>query len=69
LRKGDGQQAQVLADRALREQRVSRAFVIETLAHCSKGDLGNAKATYQHVGAADRARVRKQCKTHEVDLD
>jgi serine/threonine-protein kinase len=69
LKSGDGAQARLIADRSLRIAKTSRAFAIITRAHCSEGDLGNAKATYSHVGAADRARVRKECSVHEIDLN
>ncbi len=69
LKSGNGAQARLIADRSLRIAKTSRAFAIITRAHCSEGDLGNAKATYSHVGAADRARVRKECSAHEIDLN
>ncbi len=69
LHGGDASQARLLADRSLRMQKTSRAYAIMTRAHCSAGDLGNAKATYQHVSATDRARVRKACKARDIDLD
>jgi eukaryotic-like serine/threonine-protein kinase len=69
LKSGNGAQARLMADRSLRISKTSRAFAIITRAHCSEGDLGNAKATYSHVGAADRARVRKECSAHDIDLN
>jgi serine/threonine-protein kinase len=69
LRGGDSSKAQLIADRSLRVQKTSRAYAIMTRAHCGAGDLGNAKATYQHVSAGDRPRVRKDCKSHDIDLN
>jgi serine/threonine-protein kinase len=56
------------AEKSIRAQRTSRAFAIETRAHCATGNLGSAVATYQNVAAADRPRVRKECKAHDVAL-
>ncbi len=65
-KRGDGM---LLAERSLRTQKTSRAYSIMTRAHCASGDIGNAKATYQHVSPGERPRVRKECKSHDIDLN
>ena len=69
LRSNHGAQALLLADRAMRVQKSSRAYSIQTRAHCKNGDLGNARATFQHLSSGEKARARKDCKASDIDLN
>jgi hypothetical protein len=57
-----------LANRALKNKRAPRAFVLLTQAYCGLGDLGNANATLHSVRRADRGRVIRQCKSLGLDI-
>jgi serine/threonine-protein kinase len=68
LEAGKGAEAIRLAQHSLYAQKSSRAYVIIVRAHCTQGDLGNAKAALGHVAARDRAAVLRACGKLGVDL-
>lgn len=49
-------------------QKTARAYRLLTAAYCEMGDLGNAKASFHQVGAADRKALIGRCKKHDIDL-
>jgi hypothetical protein len=68
LESGKSADAIRLAQHSLYAQKTSRAYVIMVRAHCTQGDLGNAKAALAHVAARDRAAVLRACGKRGVDL-
>jgi len=68
LEAGKSADAIRLAQHSLYAQKTSRAYVIMVRAHCTQGDLGNAKAALAHVAARDRAALLRACGKLGVDL-
>ena len=64
----DMQGAITLARRSMQYAQTSRAYALLTRAHCRNSDLTNARATWIHVGASDKPRVRKDCAASGIDL-
>jgi eukaryotic-like serine/threonine-protein kinase len=69
LEAGKGAEAIRLAQHSLYAQKSSRAYAIIVRAHCTQGDLGNAKAALAHVAGRDRAAVLRACGKLGVDLN
>jgi serine/threonine-protein kinase len=68
LAAGNSAEALRLAQHSLYAERSSRAYEVMARARCAQGDLGNAKAAFAHVDAADRAAVLRDCRKHEIEL-
>lgn len=49
-------------------RRTQQAYFIMTRAYCIKGDLGNAKASFQHLRGPTRRRALQFCKQRELHL-
>jgi serine/threonine-protein kinase len=62
-------EALLLSDRAMRVQKSTRIFSLQTRIHCHNQDLGNARATFSHVAGGERARVLKYCRAQNTPLD
>lgn len=68
LKGGDFRSAVDSARRSLADGQSARAYRLIANAYCQMGDLGNAKASFHRVAAADRRAIVALCKKNDIDL-
>ena len=68
LASGDAARAIALARSSQRTQRSTAAYSLLTRAYCQQKDLGGAVSEWPKVASAERAKVRKFCQKHDIEL-
>ncbi|MBL0696344.1 serine/threonine protein kinase [Comamonas sp. JC664] len=68
LASGDAARAISLARSSQRAQRSTAAYSLLTRAYCQQKDLGGAVSEWPKVASAERAKVRKFCQKHDIEL-
>lgn len=68
LASGDASRAIALARSSQRAKRSTAAYSLLTRAYCQQKDLGGAVSEWPKVASAERAKVRKFCQKHDIEL-
>ncbi|WP_044889813.1 serine/threonine-protein kinase [Myxococcus hansupus] len=68
LASGDAARAISLARSSQRAQRSTAVYSLLTRAYCQQKDLGGAVSEWPKVASAERAKVRKFCQKHDIEL-